>query len=63
MKKIGAYTLLTVFLLPFAIALGSAVMKNKEDIAIIRAEEHSIIRQLERIEDKLDTVQNHLINR
>jgi hypothetical protein len=60
-RKISAYTILTTLALPLFIAVGSAVVKNKQDIAVIKNEENGRTRQLERIESKLDTIQQYLI--
>ena len=61
-KKAGAKTiLLSMPILPALLFVGEMAFANKEDIAVLKKEEESIIRQLERIERKVDSIQTHLI--
>ena len=62
-KKVGAYTLLTVFVIPPLLTVGATVVKNKEEIAVIKSEKLGTTRQLERIESKLDLIQQYLLQR
>lgn len=71
-KHVGAKVLLTVFVVPVLLLVGSAAATNKEeinanktDIAVIKSSHKndigSMIRQLDRIETNISTIRQHLL--
>lgn len=60
-RKYGAMGVITGMIFPWLVYGSIKMFSNEKDIAVLQKEEQNIIKTLERIETKVDSLHNYIL--